>query len=63
MPEALTHNYNSDINEIEMCDELVALCELIAEKTEPIKVLEYIAVNNITPNVSIALRILLRGCP
>ncbi|XP_065667807.1 zinc finger MYM-type protein 1-like [Hydra vulgaris] len=49
-----------DIDSMELLDELLALSELIEPKTSPLKVLEFILRNNnFTPNVSIALRILL----
>ncbi|XP_065675709.1 uncharacterized protein LOC136091917 [Hydra vulgaris] len=51
---------SADIDSMELLDELLALSELIEPKTSPLKVLEFILRNNnFTPNVSIALQILL----
>ncbi|XP_065659594.1 uncharacterized protein LOC136083779 [Hydra vulgaris] len=60
LPKILSTDTSADIDGTELLDELLALSELIEPKTSPLKVLELIlGNNNFTPNVSIALRILL----
>ncbi|XP_065654533.1 uncharacterized protein LOC136081164 [Hydra vulgaris] len=51
---------SADIDGMELLDELLALSKLIEPKTSSLKILEFmLRNNNFTPNVSIALRILL----
>ncbi|XP_065672209.1 uncharacterized protein LOC136090033 [Hydra vulgaris] len=51
---------SANIDGMELLDELLALSELIEPKASPLKVLEFFLRNNhFTPNVSIALQILL----
>mgnify|MGYP003530496588 CR=1 FL=1 len=60
LQKILSTDTSADIDGVELLDELLALSELIEPKTSPIKVLQFILRNNnFTPNVSIALRILL----
>lgn len=57
---ALRQNEDSDIDAFEMCDELVALSELLDPNLAPIDALRFLIRNKLaTPNVIIALRILL----
>ncbi|XP_025420683.1 uncharacterized protein LOC112690802 [Sipha flava] len=51
---------NSDIDAIEMTDELVATSELLKPNSTPLEVLQFIVNNNnFVPNVAVALRIIL----
>ncbi|KAF0769725.1 Uncharacterized protein FWK35_00022169 [Aphis craccivora] len=51
---------NSDIDAIEMTDELVAISELLKPNSTPLEVLQFIVNNNnFVPNVAVALRIIL----
>lgn len=51
---------DSDIDSLQLCDELSALTNLIEPNTSPVEVLQFIARNDFfTPNVAVALRILL----
>jgi len=51
---------NSDIDAIEMTDELVAISELLKSNSTPLEVLQFIVNNdNFVPNVVVALRVIL----
>ncbi|KAK5637907.1 hypothetical protein RI129_000135 [Pyrocoelia pectoralis] len=56
---ALTNKNVSDINAIELADELSILSTMIPNKKSPSEVLQFISELNFAPNVSVALRILL----
>lgn len=60
LASVLSQNEDSDIDPVELCDELVPLLELIEPNTAPIEVLRFLVRNKLTtPNVVVALRILL----
>lgn len=56
---ALTEGTDADIDAVELYDELLSLSELIKPKTPPAEVLAFISTYQLTPNVAVALRILL----
>ncbi|GBM64601.1 hypothetical protein AVEN_19347-1 [Araneus ventricosus] len=55
----LTDVESSDINSLELCDEISVVCLLLEKDLPPLEVLKSIAKMNFAPNLSIALRILL----
>ncbi|GBO13489.1 hypothetical protein AVEN_155942-1 [Araneus ventricosus] len=50
---------SSDINSLELCDEISVVCSLLEKDLPPLGVLKLIAKMNFAPKLSISLRILL----
>lgn len=55
----LTDGNSSDLNALELADEISIVSSLLTKKETPVEVLKFIATLKFAPNLSIALRILL----
>lgn len=56
----LTDGNSSDLNALELTDEISIVSSLLTKKETPVEVLKFIATLKFAPNLSIALRIALR---
>jgi hypothetical protein len=59
LKKVLTDGGSSDLNALELADEINIVSSLLKKKQGPIDVLQFIISLNIGPNLSIAIRILL----
>ncbi|GBM70883.1 hypothetical protein AVEN_28452-1 [Araneus ventricosus] len=55
----LTDGESSDINSLELCDEVAVVRSLLGKDLSPLEVLKLVTKMNLDPNMNIALRILL----
>ncbi len=59
LENVLTDGGSSDLNALELADEIYVISSLLKKKQGPIDVLQFITSFNIGPNLSVAIRILL----